>query len=130
MNKISQMKTYNININFLNLKVKNIEPIESNIPGSIQILLHSPTMKFVIRLDERYNTIYTHKKLLSNEEYKAIEYFKLKLNQLKSTDPSYGNIDNNEIEYEPSKYIYTKEFFKFLQKENRESIIESILEKN
>ena len=127
MNKISLMKTSNININFLNFKVQNIEPIESNIPGSIQILLHSPTMELVIRLDERYNTIHIPKKILSKEESKAIEYIRLKFNQLKLTDPSYGNIDNDEIEYEPSKYIYTKEFFKFLQKENRESIIESIL---
>jgi hypothetical protein len=127
MNKIFLMKTSNININFLNFKVQNIEPIESKIPGSIQILLHSPTMELVIRLDERYNTIHTPKKILSKEESKAIEYIRLKFNQLKLTDPSYGNIDNDEIEYEPSKYIYTKDFFKFLQKENRESIIESIL---
>lgn len=127
MNKIFLMMIYNININFLNFKVQNIEPIESNIPGSIQILLHSPTMELVIRLDERYNTIHIPKKILSKEESKAIEYIRLKFNQLKLTDPSYGNIDNDEIEYEPSKYIYTKEFFKFLQKENRESIIESIL---
>lgn len=127
MSKISQMKTYKININYLKFKVKNLESIESDIPGSIQILLYSPTMELIIRLDERYNTIHIPKKILSKEELKAQEYIKLKFNQLKLTDPSYGNIDSSEVEYEPNKYIFTKEFFIFLQKENRESIIESIL---
>lgn len=127
MNKIFQMKIYNININHLKFKVKNLQSIESDIPGSIQMVLYSLTMELIIRLDERYNTIHIPKKILSKEESKAIEYIKLKFNQLKLSDPSYGNIDNGEIEYEPSKYIFTKEFFKFLKKENRESIIESIL---
>lgn len=127
MSKISQMKTYKININYLKFKVKNLESIESDIPGSIQILLYSPTMELIVRLDERYNTIHIPKKILSKEELKAQEYIKLKFNQLKLTDPSYGNIDSGEVEYEPNKYIFTKEFFNFLQKENRESIIESIL---
>lgn len=127
MSKISQMKTYKININYLKFKVKNLDSIESDIPGSIQILLYSPTMELIVRLDERYNTIHIPKKILSKEELKAQEYIKLKFNQLKLTDPSYGNIDSGEVEYEPNKYIFTKEFFNFLQKENRESIIESIL---
>jgi hypothetical protein len=127
MSKIFQMKTYKININYLKFKVKNLESIESDIPGSIQILLYSPTMELIVRLDERYNTIHIPKKILSKEELKAQEYIKLKFNQLKLTDPSYGNIDSGEVEYEPNKYIFTKEFFNFLQKENRESIIESIL---
>ena len=127
MNKIFQMKTYNININSLKFKVKNLQSIDSNIPGLIQIVLYSLTMELVIRLDERYNTIHIPKKILSKEESKAIEYIRLKFNELKISDPSYGNIDNGEIEYEPSKYIFTKEFFKFLKKENRESIIESII---
>lgn len=127
MSKISQMKIYKININYLKFKVKNLESIESDIPGSVQILLYSPTMELIIRLDERYNTIHIPKKILSKEELKAQEYIKLKFNQLKLTNPSYGNIDNGEIEYEPSKYIFTKDFFNFLQKENRESILESIL---
>jgi hypothetical protein len=127
MNKISQMMIYNININYLKFKVKNLESIESDIPGSIQILLYSPTMELIVRLDERFNTIHIPKKILSKEELKAQEYIKLKFNQLKLTDPSYGNIDSGEVEYEPNKYIFTKDFFIFLQKENRESIIESIL---
>jgi hypothetical protein len=127
MNKISQTMIYNIFINSPKFKIQNVEPIESEIPGSIKILLHSPTMKLVIEIDERFNTIHINKKILSKEESKAIEYIRLKFNELKISDPSYGNIDNGEIEYEPSKYIFTKEFFKFLQKENRESILESIL---
>jgi hypothetical protein len=127
MSKISQMKTYKININYLKFKVKNLESIESDIPGSIQILLYSPTMELIVRLDERYNTIHIPKKILSKEELKAQEYIKLKFNQLKLTDPSYGNIDSGEVEYEPNKYIFTKDFFNFLQKENRESIIYNIL---
>lgn len=132
MNKTSQTMIYNVSINFLNFKVQNIEPIDTNlhnpkVPGSVPILLNSPTMKLVIRLDERYNTIHTPDKILSKEESKAIEYIKLKFDQLKITDPSYGNVNSGEVEYDPSKYIYVKDFFKFLQKENRESIIESIL---
>lgn len=118
---------YNININSLKFKVKNLEPIGSNIPGSIQILLYSLTMRLTVRLDERYNTIHIPKKTLSKEESKAIEYIRLKFNELKISDPSYGNIDNGEIEYEPSKYIFTKEFFNYLKKENREETIEIIL---
>lgn len=127
MNKISQTMIYNIFINSPKFKIQNVEPIESEIPGSIKILLHSPTMELVIEIDERFNTIHIHKKILSKEESKAIEYIRLKFNELKISDPSYGNIDSGKIEYEPSKYIFTKEFFKFLQKENRESILESIL---
>lgn len=127
MNKISQTMIYNIFINSPKFKIKNVEPIESEIPGSIKILLHSPTMELVIVIDERFNTIHIPIKILSKEESKAIEYIRLKFNELKISDPSYGNIDSGEIEYEPSKYIFTKEFFKFLQKENRESILESIL---
>jgi hypothetical protein len=127
MNKISQTMIYNIFINSPKFKIQNVEPIESEIPGSIKILLHSPTMELVIVIDERFNTIHIPKKILSKEESKAIEYIRLKFNELKISDPSYGNIDSGKIEYEPSKYIFTKEFFKFLQKENRESILESIL---
>lgn len=127
MNKISQTMIYNIFINSPKFKIQNVEPIESEIPGSIKILLHSPTMKLVIVIDERFNTIHIPIKILSKEESKAIEYIRLKFNELKISDPSYGNIDSGKIEYEPSKYIFTKEFFKFLQKENRESILESIL---
>lgn len=127
MNKISQTMIYNIFINSPKFKIQNVEPIESEIPGSIKILLHSPTMELVIVIDERFNTIHIPIKILSKEESKAIEYIRLKFNELKISDPSYGNIDSGKIEYEPSKYIFTKEFFKFLQKENRESILESIL---
>lgn len=128
MNKTSQKMIYNIFINSPKFKIQNVEPIESKIPGSIKILLHSPTMKLVIVIDERFNTIHIPIKILSKEESKAIEYIRLKFNELKISDPSYGNIDSGKIAYEPSKYIFIKDFFDFLRIENRESIIESIIE--
>ena len=109
--------------------VQNMEPIESEIPGVIRISIYSATISIVIKLDERFNTIHVPKKVLSTEESNAVRYIRSMFNKLKFSDPSYGNMNgDSEIEYEPVKYIFTRDFFSFLKEENREYIIDNILE--
>lgn len=128
MNKTSQMMTYNIP--FLGIEITTQEKVDSKVPGSVQLEINSPNIsKLYIRLDERYNTIHVPKTTLSKQESEIIHQLKLKLNQLKLTDVSYGNIEtDSEIEYEPTKNIMFKDFINFLKIENRESILENILE--
>ena len=135
MNKTSQMMTYNIpflgiEITSSTIRARAQEKVDSKVPGSVQLEINSPNIsKLYIRLDERYNTIHVPKTTLSKQESEIIHQLKLKLNQLKLTDVSYGNIEtDSEIEYEPTKNIMLKDFINFLKIENRESILENILE--
>lgn len=125
------MMTYNTFIPFLGINIQTEQQLDSKIPGTIQLKINSPNIsELIIRLDERYNTLHTPKKILSKEEVFVINQLKLKFNELKSTDISYGNINSDyEIEYEPTKNIMLKDFIRFLKIENRESILENILQK-
>lgn len=125
--------TYNTFIPFLGINIQTglKSEYDSKIPGTIQLKINSPNIsEFIIVLDERYNTLHTPKKISSKEEVFVINQLKLKFNELKSTDISYGNINSDyEIEYEPTKNIMLKDFIRFLKIENRESILENILQK-
>lgn len=129
MNKTSQMMTYNIYIPFLNTYIETEELKNPEIPGSIKINIKSDNIsELTIRLDERYNKLHLPKKILTEKEQKIVEYLKKKYNNLKSTDISYGSTDDLiGFDYDPSKYIFVKDFFNYLKIENRESIIENIL---
>lgn len=129
MNKTSQMMIYKIYINFLNIHIQTEELINPKIPGSIKINIKSDNIsELTIRLDERYNKLHLPEKILSEKEKEIVEYLKEKFNKLKSSDISYGSTDDLiDLYYDPSKYIFIKDFFNYLKIENRESVIENTL---
>jgi hypothetical protein len=92
----------------------------------VKVLTSNDT--FIIMVDERFNEldfIYNDK---PNDPFHYInqstEYLKKKYNELKSTDFRYKSGDG----YEGSKTIHLEDFITYLKLENRETIINNILE--
>jgi len=100
----------------------------ANIREVREVKVLTPNDTFIIMVDERFNEldfIYNDK---PNDPFHYInqstEYLKKKYNELKSTDFRYKSGDG----YEGSKKIHLEDFITYLKLENRETIINNILE--
>ena len=85
--------------------------------------------QFIMMFDERFNELdFVYNDNKSNNPFNYINqssnYLKEKFKELKSKDFRYNSGDG----YEGSKILYLEDFITYLKSENRETIINNILE--
>ena len=127
-----------MNSNFkykLHIHTQNIEllyndtnTIDKTIRGVREVRVLTNKGVFVMMVDERFNELDFIYDERPNDPFNHVnqsaEYLKQKYNELKSTDFRYKSGDG----YEGSKTIYLEDFITYLKSENRETIINNILE--
>ena len=121
---------YKLHIQNQNIELlyDDVNTIDKTIRGVREVKVLSKNESLIMMVDERFNEldfIYNDK---PNDPFHYInqstEYLKKKYNELKSTDFRYKSGDG----YEGSKTIYLEDFITYLKSENRETIINNILE--
>ena len=121
---------YKLHINNQNIELlyDDVNTTGVNIREVREVKVLTKNEQFIMMVDERFNEldfIYNDK---PNDPFHYInqstEYLKKKYNELKSTDFRYKSGDG----YEGSKTIHLENFITYLKSENRETIINNILE--
>lgn len=119
---ISKIKIPQFNAILESIRVKN-----DNIPGAYVISVEiDEKIDFKIILDERSNQLSFPKTIMNENNKEIIDYLLDKFKKLKSTDISFGSVQS-EINYDPTKNIFVKDFFDFLKIEIRNELIEGII---
>lgn len=121
---------YKLHIQNQNIELlyDDVNTVDKNIRAVREVRVINSNESLIMMVDERFNEldfIYNDK---PNDPFHYInqstEYLKKKYNELKSTDFRYKSGDG----YEGSKTIHLEDFINFLKLENREIIINNILE--
>lgn len=119
---ISKIKIPQFNAILESIRIKN-DPIPGAYVISVEI---DEKIDFKIILDERSNQLSFPKTIMNENNKEIIDYLLDKFKKLKSTDISFGSVQS-EINYDPTKNIFVKDFFDFLKIEIRNELIEGII---
>ncbi len=121
---------YKLHIHNQNIELlyDDVNTIDKTIREVREVKVLTKNEQFIMMFDERFNDldfIYNDK---YNDPFNYINqssiYLKEKFKELKSTDFGYNSGDG----YEGSKILYLEDFITYLKSENRETIINNILE--
>lgn len=112
----------------IDLLYDDVNTIGSRIREVREVRVLTKDSQFIMMVDERFNEldfVYNDK---PNDPFnysnQSADYLKQKYSELKSTDFRYKSGDG----YEGSKTLYLEDFITYLKSENRETIINNILE--
>jgi len=121
---------YKLHIHNQNIELlyDDVNTIDKTIREVREVKVLIKNEQFIMMFDERFNEldfVYNDK---SNDPFNYINqssnYLKEKFKELKSKDFRYKSGDG----YEGSKILYLEDFITYLKSENRETIINNILE--
>jgi hypothetical protein len=121
---------YKLHIHNQNIELlyDDVNTVDKNIRSVREVRVLVENSQFIMMFDERFNEldfIYNDK---PNDPFSYVnqstEYLKEKFKELKSKDFRYKSGDG----YEGSKILYLEDFITYLKSENRETIINNILE--
>ena len=121
---------YKLHIQNQNIELlyDDVNTVDKNIRAVREVKVLTKNEQFIMMVDERFNEldfIYNDK---SNDPFNYINqssnYLKEKFKELKSKDFRYKRGDG----YEGDKTLYLEDFITYLKSENRETIINNILE--
>ena len=121
---------YKLHIQNQNIELlyDDVNTIDKTIRGVREVKVLSKNESLIMMVDERFNELDFIYDERPNDPFNHVnqsaEYLKQKYNELKSTDFRYKSGDG----YEGSKTIYLEDFITYLKSENRETIINNILE--
>lgn len=121
---------YKLHIHNQNIELlyDDVNTINKTIKGVREVRVLSKNESVIMMVDERFNELDFIYNSEPNNPFsyinKSTEYLKKKYNELKSTDFRYKSGDG----YDGSKNIYLEDFITYLKSENRETIINNILE--
>ena len=121
---------YKLHIQNQNIELlyDDVNTVDKNIRAVREVKVLTKNEQFIMMVDERFNEldfIYNDK---PNDPFNYINqssnYLKEKFKELKSKDFRYKRGDG----YEGDKTLYLEDFITYLKSENRETIINNILE--
>lgn len=124
------MNSYKIHIHNQNIDLlyDDVNTVSSHIREVRKVRVLTPDDVFIMMFDERFNEldfIYDENSIDPfNYINQSTEYLKEKFKELKSTDFRYKSGHG----YEGSKILYLEDFITYLKSENRETIINKLLE--
>jgi len=121
---------YKLHIHNQNIELlyDDVNTVDKNIRSVREVRVLVENSQFIMMFDERFNELDFIYNDRPNDPFSYInqstEYLKEKFKELKSKDFRYKSGDG----YEGSKILYLEDFITYLKSENRETIINNILE--
>ena len=121
---------YKLHIHNQNIELlyDDVNTVDKNIRSVREVRVLVENSQFIMMFDERFNELDFIYNDRPNNPFSYInqstEYLKEKFKELKSKDFRYKSGDG----YEGSKILYLEDFITYLKSENRETIINNILE--
>ena len=121
---------YKLHIQNQNIELlyDDVNTIDKTIREVREVKVLTKNEQFIMMFDERFNELDFIYNDRPNDPFSYVnqstEYLKEKFKELKSKDFRYKSGDGNE----GSKILYLEDFITYLKSENRETIINNILE--
>jgi site-specific DNA-adenine methylase len=121
---------YKLHIHNQNIELlyDDVNTVDKNIRSVREVRVLVENSQFIMMFDERFNELDFIYNDRPNDPFSYVnqstEYLKEKFKELKSKDFRYKSGDG----YEGSKILYLEDFITYLKSENRETIINNILE--